>query len=336
MNPNLTVSRRTFLGDAAVAVAAIGAAANLKAQAQQPPPIIDCHIHLFDQTRPQGAPYSGGRGNTQPALPARYRALAAPFGIVGAIEIDASPWIEDNLWVLETIEKDTFMVGTAGNLEPDKPEFKEYVERYHKNKLFLGFRYGNVWNRNFVGMIDNPVFVDGLKLMAQLDLVLDSGNPRPDLIAALVKAKDKVPDLRIVLEHTGNLPPRPPQPGGRGQISPADRVTMEANLRELVKRPNVYFKLSEIMQMGTDGTPITDPAVYKPRLDYLMDIFGEDRVVFGSDWPNGNAVTHLDVVVKIVRDYFGPKSRAVQEKFFWRNSIPAYKWIKREPSQPSL
>ena len=46
--------------------------------------------------------------------------------------------------------------------------------------------------------------------------------------------------------------------------------------------------------------------------------------------------THLDAVVKIVRDYFGPKSRAVQEKFFWRNSLPAYKWIKREPSQPSL
>jgi predicted TIM-barrel fold metal-dependent hydrolase len=336
MNPNITVSRRTFLGDAAVAVAAIGAVTNLKAQAQQAPPIIDCHIHLFDQTRPQGAPYSGGRGNTQPALPARYRALAAPLGIVGAIEIDASPWIEDNLWVLETIEKDTFMVGTAGNLEPDKPEFKEYVERYHKNKLFLGFRYGNVWNRNFVGLIDNPVFVDGLKLTAQLGLVLDSGNPRPDLIAALVKAKDKVPDLRIVLEHTGNLTPRPPQPNGRGQITPEDRVTMEANLRELVKRPNVYFKLSEIMQVGADGTPITDPAVYKPRLDYLMDIFGEDRVVFGSDWPNGNAATHLDAVVKIVRDYFGPKSRAVQEKFFWQNSIPAYKWIKREPTQPSL
>ena len=91
MNPNITVSRRTFLGDAAVAVAAIGAVTNLKAQAQQAPPIIDCHIHLFDQTRPQGAPYSGGRGNTQPALPARYRALAAPLGIVGAIEIDASP-----------------------------------------------------------------------------------------------------------------------------------------------------------------------------------------------------------------------------------------------------
>src|SRR5580704_6531903 len=102
------LSRRRFL-----AAATVGIATNAT-EAEQTVPIIDCHIHLFDQTRPQGAPYSGGRGNTQPALPARYRRLAAPLGIVGAIEIDASPWIEDNLWVLEQEDKETFMVGTAG------------------------------------------------------------------------------------------------------------------------------------------------------------------------------------------------------------------------------
>ncbi len=324
------VSRRSFL-----AAAAVGVAANA-AEAQQPVPIIDCHMHLFDQTRPQGVPYSGGRGNTQPALPPRYRNLAAPLGIVGAIEIDASPWVEDNLWVLEQEENATFMVGTAGNLQPEKPEFKEYLDRYRKNKLFLGIRYGNVWGYDLPGQVKNPMFIEGLKLMAQASLTLDSGNARPDLIAALVTVKDKVPDLRIVLDHTANLTPRPAAPNDRGQISKADRTAMEANLRELVKRPHVYFKLSEVMQMGADGAPVTDPAVYKPRLDYLFDIFGEDRVVFGSDWPNGNAVDHLDVIVKIVRDYFSNRPRPVQEKFFWKNSIPAFQWIKREPGQPQL
>jgi predicted TIM-barrel fold metal-dependent hydrolase len=299
-------------------------------------PIIDCHIHLFDQTRPQGAPYSGGRGNTEPALPARYRKLAEPLGIVGAIEIDASPWVEDNLWVLEQEQGETFMVGTAGNLQPEKPEFKEYLERYHKNRLFLGIRYGNVWGYSLVAQLENPAFVEGLKLMAQADLTLDTGNPRPDLIAALIKVKDKVPDLRIVLDHTGNLAPRPPQSSGRGQISPEDRTVMEGNLQELVKRPGVFFKISEVMQVGSDGTPVTDPALYKPRLDYLLDILTEDRVVFGSDWPNGNAVTHLDVIVRIARDYFSRKPRSVQEKFFWKNSLPAFKWIRREPGQPQL
>lgn len=126
-----------------------------------------------------------------------------------------------------------------------------------------------MWGHNLVGQVDNPVFIEGLKLMAQADLTLDTGNPRPNLIAALVKVKDKVPGLRIVLDHTANLVPRPPVPNGRGQISSEERPAMEANLRELVKRPQVYFKLSEVMQVGTDGTPVTDPAVYKPRLDYI-------------------------------------------------------------------
>jgi L-fuconolactonase len=142
-----------------------------------------------------------------------------------------------------------------------------------------------------------------------------------------------VPDLRIVLDHTAVLaPPR----GLNSPISPQDRTIMEGHLRDLAKRPGVYFKLSEIMQAGADGKPLTGSAVYKPVLDYLMDLFGEDRVIFGSDWPNGNAVDHLDVIVKIVRDYFSTKSRAVQEKYFWKNSIQAYQWIKRDASQPRV
>jgi hypothetical protein len=40
--------------------------------------------------------------------------------------------------------------------------------------------------------------------------------------------------------------------------------------------------------------------------------------------------------VKIVQDYFGAKSRIAAEKYFWRNSVAAYKWVKRDPSQPQL
>lgn len=118
------VHHRRRQGGAALA----GAVAPVKAQAAAIP-IIDCHIHLFDQTRPQGAPYSGGGANKEPALPARYRKLASPPGNVGAIEVEASPWIEDNLWVLEVEQGDQMMVGTMGNLQPDKPEFKEYLDR---------------------------------------------------------------------------------------------------------------------------------------------------------------------------------------------------------------
>jgi L-fuconolactonase len=314
------LDRRSFLGSAA----AVGAGAMATAQAA-PVPIIDCHIHLFDQTRPQGAPYSGGgRGSTETSLPPRYRRLAMPLGIVGAIEIEASPWVEDNLWVLEVEEKDPMMVGTIGNLQPDKPEFKEYLDRYHKNKLFLGIRYGNLWGYNLVGQVSNPAFIEGLKLMQQADLALDTANPRPDLMEAVLKVTDKVPGLRIILDHLPSMI--------RGLEANA-RAAVELTLRELAKRRQVYVKLSAVLRM-VDGKASTDPALYKPTLDYLFETFGEDRVIFGSDWPNQIAADNLPAIVKIVQDYFSAKSRRAAEKYFWRNSVAAYKWVKRDPSQP--
>ena len=100
-------------------------------------PIIDTHLHLYDPTRPQGAPYPK-TANPPPFLPRDYRESATPLGITGGIVVEASPWVEDNLWVLMTIEKEPLIVGLVGCLDPTKPDFREYLDRYHRNKLFLG------------------------------------------------------------------------------------------------------------------------------------------------------------------------------------------------------
>ena len=83
--------RRSFLSGAA------GAAGAAFAQ-QSAIPVIDTHIHLFDTARPGGVPWppKDNKALYMPALPPRYRKLAEPFGIVGAIEVEASPIIEDN------------------------------------------------------------------------------------------------------------------------------------------------------------------------------------------------------------------------------------------------
>ncbi|MGA3234779.1 MAG: amidohydrolase family protein [Bryobacteraceae bacterium] len=315
------VGRRSFLTGAI----AIAAAQGLEAQAS-PIPIIDTHIHLFDTTRPQGVPYPN-KDNAklyQPALPERYRKIAQPHGVVGAIEIEASPWIEDNLWVLEVAAKDTIMVGTVGDLEPGKPEFPEYLERYHRNPLFRGIRYGNLWGRDIGVDLNKPEFIEGLKLLAEANLVLDTANPRPALIEAMVRVTDKVPKLRIVIDHLPQLDP-PTESPARGQY--------EANLRELAKRPQVYVKVSEVLRR-VDGQVPTDLNFYRPRLDQLWDIFGEDHLVFGSDWPNGDNWAPFETVLSVVREYFNGKGRAVAEKYFWKNSVAAYQWIRRDPSQP--
>jgi predicted TIM-barrel fold metal-dependent hydrolase len=328
VNPNSKrnlISRRHFIGTAVAAAALRGtitaAPSNLEI------PIIDTHIHLFDATRPQGAPYKGSRGYAGGvALPAMYAKIARPLGIVGALEIDASPWIEDNLWVLETIQPAPFIVGTIGNLQPDKPEFGEYLERYTKNPLFRGIRYGNIWGYDIVAQASNPVFLAGLKLLAQAGLTLDTANPRIDLLEAVLKISDQVPDLRIVIDHLPGLDP-----------TSSNQAQYDAVLKEIAPRRQIYVKLSAIVHpVGPTGTITPGLAAHRDRLDTLMGQFGEDRVLFGSDWPNCVGVSELPDTVALVKEYFATKSRAAAEKYFWKNSIAAYHWVPREAGQRAV
>jgi predicted TIM-barrel fold metal-dependent hydrolase len=311
------VNRRTFLA---------AAGATVTAAAATDMPIIDTHIHLFDTTRPQGVPWPAKDNAVlyKPALPERYRKLTAGLGITGAIEVEASPWVEDNQWVLDVAAKDTILVGTVGDLEPGSPDFAKQLERFHKNPLFRGIRYGNLWGRKFAEEAAKPAFVADLKRLAAAGLVMDTANPDTALVETVVRITDKVPELRVVVDHLPQL--NPPADAGA-------RRAYEGNLRELGKRSQVYVKLSQIFQK-TNGKTIEDFAYYRPRLDEVYGVFGEDRVLYGSDWPNSDLWVPYDKVLGLVRDYFAAKSRAAQEKYFWKNSVAAYRWVKRDGAQP--
>jgi predicted TIM-barrel fold metal-dependent hydrolase len=292
--------RRTFLGLAAVAAA----------QAQTPPiEVIDTHIHLFDPTRPQGVPWPPKDNAVlyRPALPDRYRTLTAGMRVRGAIAVECSPWLEDNQWVLDLAAKDRIIVGTVGNLDPGAASFGRQLERFHPNPRFRGIRFGNLWDRSLAAEIVRPAFVDGLKLLAQAGLVLDTANPDPALMRAAVAVSDRVPSLRVVLDH---LP----------QMDPS---TAAEPLRELSGRPQVYVKISQVLRR-VDGRVPEDLAFYRDRLDEVFGLFGEDRVVYGSDWPNSDQWAPYATVFGLVRDYFATKPRRVAEKYFSGNSRAAY------------
>ncbi len=314
-----SVDRRAFLG------AAVAAGAPVSAQSL-PVPIIDTHIHLFDTTRAQGVPWPP-KDNAilyRPALPARYRALTQPLGVTGAVEVECSPWLEDNQWVLDVAAKDTIVVGTVGHLEPGQPEFRRQVERFQANPLFRGLRYGNLWGRDLGAELPKPEFIAGLKLLAAAGLELDTANPTLRLLEDVVRLTDRVPELRVVVDHLPRLdPPR----------NPEGRAAYERLLRELAQRPQIFVKVSAVLRRA-GGHTITDLAFYRPRLDELWETFGPGRLLYGSDWPNSDPVGAYSQVLGVVREYFSGKGREAEEKFFWKNSRTAYRWVKRDAGQP--
>ncbi len=282
-------------------------------------PIIDAHIHLFDGMRPQGATYMGSdeyRAQSKRSLPDMYEPRARPEGIVGAIVVESSGWVEDNLWYLMVAEPSPFIVGVSGRLDPYKPEFGEYLERYSKNPLYRAIRASRFYTETNGKVTLDKVAVDNLKLLAQADLANDTANPSIALMTANVMLADAVPNLRIIMDHLPRFDP-----------DATNRAAYEALLKEMAARPNIFAKLSAAYRSS-------NPAGIPDRLEHLYGLFGEDRVIFGTDYPNSYGVATISEEVGLMKKFFSTKTRAQAEKFFWRNAAHAYKYVKRAANQP--
>lgn len=283
-------------------------------------PIIDAHIHLFDPDRPQGIPWPYvGDPLCRPTLPQHYRPFAEAHHIQGAIVVEASPWRGDNDWLLETIRNTPAMLGFVGNIDPlaydSAQALASDLAQWTDEPRFLGLRYGNLWERDLLEALSQPVFIDAMQTLARSGRTLDSANPDPRLIRALLQLSDAVPELTLVIDHLPNA-----------ALSPSDTQDFERDLVELAQRPQVFVKLSEIPQRVGAHVQL-DAAHYQDGFDRLWQLFGEDRVLFGSDWPNSEPLASFDATLHLVKQLMANKSPVANAKFFAHNATLAYPLI---------
>jgi predicted TIM-barrel fold metal-dependent hydrolase len=279
--------RRAFLASAA---AAFGAAQ----------PIVDTHVHFYDPTRPQGVPWPSKSDSLlyKPVLPKSYQALVEPLGVRGAVVVEASPWREDNQWVLDLARDNPIIVALVGHLDPGTPAFRPDLQRFSKDRLFRGIRVGG-----------SKYPVDDMRALADAGLSLDAiGNAT--IVPALLALTDRLPNLRVIVNHM------PVEPSGWQAGS---------EMRELAKRPQVYAKVSGVLKKDTPA----NMAAYKPALDEIWSLFGPDRVVYGSNWPVSNKLAPYGTVLDVVREYVTARGPSDARKYFWENSKACYKWVER-------
>ena len=213
-----------------------------------------------------------------------------------------------------------------GNLNPADPKFSSQLDTFTRNPLYLGIRYGNLWGTVLGEQLDKSGFVPGLKNFADRGLILDVANPTLPLLADVRRASDLVPNLRIMIDHLPGMPI--PE-------TAADKAKRAELYKDLGARKQIYVKGSAVLRKP-NGVLNTDSKSYFAHLDELWSVFGEDRMVYGSDWPNSDGLGTYDQVLKVVQDYMATKPRAVAEKYFWKNSRAAYRWKPRSAEQKKL
>jgi predicted TIM-barrel fold metal-dependent hydrolase len=313
--------RRAFLGASVagltgLALPATGTAAGAPRPA---PPLIDTHTHFYDPTRPAGVPWPAREDRLlyRPVLPEHFRRLTRPLGVTGNVAVEASPWVEDNQWLLDLADRDTVILGVVGRLLPAGDDFARDLRRFARHPRFRGIR---ITGAELQQGLERRPFRHAMGLLAENDLALDvNGGPAlPPDVARLARQQ---PDLRVVINHAANVPVD-------GRAVPRDWLR---GMTAAAERPNVYCKASALVE-GTGrnaGNAPRDGAHYRPVLDALWEAFGADRLLYGSNWPVSERSAGYDVVLRIVRDYFAGKGPRARDKFFALNAAAVYKWPRR-------
>jgi predicted TIM-barrel fold metal-dependent hydrolase len=305
-------NRRDFLSGLAV-----GACLPILGEsATTPVRIIDTHTHFYDPSRKGGVPWPPRTDLLlyHPNLPKDFRSTVQRLGVTGTVVVEASPLLEDNEWILDLAKDEPMIVGFVGHLNPGTREFKDHLERFGKNRLFRGIRLNG---KAIATGLSQAGFIADMQRMAARDLELDAIGD-DTMFADLVSLTNQVPLLRIVINH---LPFDPPK-------DEAARNRARAAMREVGQRPQIYAKVSGVLRRVGGRVP-TDVASYESALDELWEVFGVNRLVYGSNWPVSERMGRYDVVLKVVREYFAAKGPEACEKYFWKNSLTAYRWVKR-------
>ena len=313
-------SRRTWLANSlsGVMTASFGLSGGFAEEKKAALDIIDCHTHFYDPTRPQGVPWpKKGSFLYRTVLPKHLKQLKQYRKVTGTVIVEASRWVEDNAWLLELARNEPFIVGIVGNLTPGAEDFSKHLKRFAANPLFRGIRV----SAQKVEELVKANSLQDFKLLVDHDLELDiNGGPNSPAVASLLAAK--LPKLRIVINHIGNVHVTANSP---------PKVWSMA-IQSAAKHPLVYCKLSALVEgAARNGKKASHQlSFYKPYIDVVWNAFGDDRVIYGSNWPVSDRAADYYTLQRIVMEYVVEKGDKVTRKFCSLNAKKAYQWIERK------
>ncbi|MBD2845643.1 amidohydrolase family protein [Paenibacillus sp. IB182496] len=232
---------------------------------------IDAHQHYWKLSR-------GDYGWLSPQMPTLYRdylpadlqpSLAA-HRIDGTIAVQAAQTLEETDYLLELAEREPSILGVVGWLDPADPACVAHYERHSRHPKYVGFRI-MIQELADAETILEPGYVARLRELAQRDAPIDL------LVLAhqldpLVRLLDQIPELRGVVDHLAK------PPIAAGELEP-----WRSRMAEIAAHPGIYCKLSGMVtEADHDGWR---PEDLTPYVRAVWELFGPERVMYGSDWP---------------------------------------------------
>lgn len=271
--------------------------------------IVDTHLHLVYQDRFSYPWLAGAPELNRDWSVESYWAEAAPLGIEAALhmEVDvAEPqMLEESRFVLGLDR----VVGAIANGRPEHADFEQQLEAL----AALGGGVKGV-RRLLQGqpaeLSQTETFRANLRLLPRYGMNFDICVKSHELMLAppLIAA---CPEVQFVLDHCGNP-----------KIAEGEWESWTTRMERVAELPNVVCKVSGILANVADGWTVDQ---LRPYVEFVIETFGWDRVVWGSDHPVVTLFADLTKWVEASREIVAGASQAEQEQLFFRNAERVYR-----------
>lgn len=248
---------------------------------------VDAHQHYWRPSR-------GDYGWLTPELSSLYRdfgptdlqPLREAVGVARTVVVQAAPTVDETRFLLDLSRDEPSIAGVIGWIPLDAPNAVELIEEFSREPKFKGVR-------PMLQDLDDDHWIERSSLTAAIHALIANDLSFDALIytrhiGSVQRFAQQHPALRIVIDH-GAKPPLKARSEDEWQA-------WAQGMRELAELPQrMHCKLSGL---ATEAAPGWTLDTLRPTVDLLVDLFGADRLMWGSDWPvldlNGDYVRWFD------------------------------------------
>jgi predicted TIM-barrel fold metal-dependent hydrolase len=276
--------------------------------------LVDTHLHIIDRSRLSYPWLAEVPALDRDFLYAEYRRQALRAGISDAIhmEVDVAPdQIEAEIaFAGEQFRQPGSLIrGCIAACRPEEPGFAALLEKYTADPFALGFR--RLINPLPDGVSDSRIFVENIRRLGGTGLTFDAHVHGHQLPRAIALA-DAAPQVRFILDHCG-------VPDIRG----GDFSAWRESIADLARRENVTAKISGIVAYADpDGWTVE---TLRPYVEHIIESFGWNRVVWGSDWPVCTLGGGLLAWTSATHALLAGCANEERQRLFWRNADRIWK-----------
>jgi L-fuconolactonase len=274
-------------------------------------PRIDAHQHFwkFDPVRDAWIDNSMKRIQRD-FYPQDLKPLLDSQGFDGCVLVQTDQSDAETEFLLSLGWQYDFIKGIVGWIDLQADDIADRLASSAHNKALKGFRHILQGEKQRDFML-RPAFMRGIGELQRYGYTYDI-LVYPDQLPFVKQFVAAFPDQPFVIDHLA-----------KPYIKNRELDSWRSGMRDIAAFPNVFCKVSG-MVTEADWEMWTERE-FTPYIDAVVEAFGVQRLMFGSDWPVCLIAAEYEQVVSIVRNHFASYTKSEQELIFGTTATRFYK-----------